>query len=150
MTREPTSDPDESPDDDSEAVPSCKCGTDRLSKFSVVDREYTFLGTLYLPLGRHVGAIAGLVSLRKVRAEVRVDHDPANMPRLYDLDDAARSASGEALRFLGGLDPFEAVAGVASWPRAPAHIVRRGAKASGGEVLDARPRPACRTVTQVA
>jgi hypothetical protein len=32
-------------------MPRCKCGTDRQSKFSVVDREYSFLGVLYLLWG---------------------------------------------------------------------------------------------------
>jgi hypothetical protein len=29
----------------------CKCGTDRTSKFSVVERQYGFLGILYLVWG---------------------------------------------------------------------------------------------------
>ncbi len=38
-------------DDDDEDLPRCKCGTDRRSKFSVVNRDYTFFGTLYLLWG---------------------------------------------------------------------------------------------------
>jgi hypothetical protein len=34
-----------------EERPHCKCGTDRDSKYCVVDRDYTFLGTLYLLWG---------------------------------------------------------------------------------------------------
>ncbi len=34
-----------------EERPRCRCGTDRSSKFSIVDRDYTFLGTLYLLWG---------------------------------------------------------------------------------------------------
>jgi hypothetical protein len=34
-----------------EPLPHCKCGTDQDSKFCVVDRDYTFLGTLYLLWG---------------------------------------------------------------------------------------------------
>jgi DNA-directed RNA polymerase subunit RPC12/RpoP len=43
---EPTSDEDEA-----DPPPQCKCGTDRLSKYSVVDREYSFVRTLYLLWG---------------------------------------------------------------------------------------------------
>ena len=32
-------------------MPCCRCGTDRRSKYSVVDREYSFLGMLYLLWG---------------------------------------------------------------------------------------------------
>lgn len=37
--------------DDEEELARCKCGTDRRSKFSVVNRDYTFLGLLYLLWG---------------------------------------------------------------------------------------------------
>lgn len=39
------------PTDDEEDLPQCKCGTNRLSKFSVVNRDYTFFGLLYLLWG---------------------------------------------------------------------------------------------------
>ncbi len=39
------------PPGEDDALARCKCGTDRASKFSIVDREYTFLGTLYLLWG---------------------------------------------------------------------------------------------------
>ena len=38
-------------EDAEEALPSCRCGTNRESKYSVVHREYSFLGTLYLLWG---------------------------------------------------------------------------------------------------
>jgi hypothetical protein len=36
---------------DAHEWPRCKCGTDRDSKFSVRDRQYSFLGILYLLWG---------------------------------------------------------------------------------------------------
>ncbi len=38
-------------DEEEEKLPQCKCGTDRRSKYSVVNRDYTFLGLLYLLWG---------------------------------------------------------------------------------------------------
>ncbi len=38
-------------DEEVEALPTCKCGTDSESKFCVKDREYSFLRTLYLLWG---------------------------------------------------------------------------------------------------
>ncbi len=38
-------------EDTEEALSSCRCGTNRESKYSVVHREYSFLGTLYLLWG---------------------------------------------------------------------------------------------------
>jgi len=32
-------------------LPHCKCGTDRTSKYMVVQRDYTFMGSLYLMWG---------------------------------------------------------------------------------------------------
>jgi hypothetical protein len=32
-------------------LPRCKCGTDRTSKFSVIERQYGFFGILYLVWG---------------------------------------------------------------------------------------------------
>jgi hypothetical protein len=48
-----------------EAPPRCKCGTDRESKFSVVNRDYTFWGLLYLLWGGT--AIPSKVSFRCVK-----------------------------------------------------------------------------------
>jgi hypothetical protein len=36
---------------DGSALPQCKCGTDRDSKYSYTEREYSFFGTLYLLWG---------------------------------------------------------------------------------------------------
>jgi hypothetical protein len=36
---------------DGSALPQCKCGTDRESKYSYTEREYSFFGTLYLLWG---------------------------------------------------------------------------------------------------
>jgi hypothetical protein len=33
------------------ALPQCKCGTDRNSKYAYSEREYSFFGTLYLLWG---------------------------------------------------------------------------------------------------
>jgi hypothetical protein len=38
-------------DDEGDALPTCKCGTDSESRFCVKDREYSFLRTLYLLWG---------------------------------------------------------------------------------------------------
>jgi hypothetical protein len=48
--------------------PRCKCGTDRQSKFSVVDREYSFLGILYLLWGGT--SVPSRVSFRCVKCGV--------------------------------------------------------------------------------
>jgi hypothetical protein len=32
-------------------APRCKCGTDKGSKYAIVDRQYTFFGILYLLWG---------------------------------------------------------------------------------------------------
>jgi hypothetical protein len=37
--------------DDDEELPHCKCGTNRRSKYSVVNRDYSFTGVLYLLWG---------------------------------------------------------------------------------------------------
>lgn len=37
--------------DDDEPLPRCQCGTDARSKYAVIDREYSFFGTLYLLWG---------------------------------------------------------------------------------------------------
>jgi hypothetical protein len=34
-----------------EPLPQCRCGTDAQSKYAVIDREYSFFGTLYLLWG---------------------------------------------------------------------------------------------------
>ena len=64
---EPTVAPAETAADDQaeEPLPSCGCGTDRLSKFSVRDRQYSFLGTLYLLWGGT--SIPSKVSFRCVK-----------------------------------------------------------------------------------
>jgi hypothetical protein len=51
VDNQPTPEPAAQPDDDDDELPRCKCGTDRHSKFSVIDRDYTFLGMLYLLWG---------------------------------------------------------------------------------------------------
>jgi hypothetical protein len=53
------------PDDDEDDLPRCACGTDRKSKFSVVNRDYSFLGLLYLLWGGT--AIPTKVSFRCVK-----------------------------------------------------------------------------------
>jgi hypothetical protein len=52
-------------DADDEELPHCKCGTDRRSKYSVVNRDYTFLGLLYLLWGGT--AIPSKVAFRCVK-----------------------------------------------------------------------------------
>ena len=49
VTNQPTCEP--AAEADAEDLPCCKCGTDRRSKFTVVDRDYTFMGMLYLLWG---------------------------------------------------------------------------------------------------
>ncbi len=71
MTSVTTSDPTVPPEDDAEDVPRCKCGTDRLSKFSVVDREYTFLGTLYALWGGT--SVPSKVSFRCVKCGAKFE-----------------------------------------------------------------------------
>jgi hypothetical protein len=38
-------------DDEWEDLPQCKCGTNRRSKYSVANRDYSFMGLLYLLWG---------------------------------------------------------------------------------------------------
>ncbi len=71
MTTQPTPAATNTSEDDDEVLPHCKCGTDRRSKFSVVDREYTFLGTLYLLWGGT--AIPTKVSFRCVKCGAMFD-----------------------------------------------------------------------------
>ena len=51
--------------DDEDELPECKCGTNRTSKFSVVNRDYTFWGLLYLLWGGT--SIPSKVSFRCVK-----------------------------------------------------------------------------------
>ena len=49
---EPTAPQAEKADDDEwEELPTCKCGTTRRSKYSVANRDYSFMGLLYLLWG---------------------------------------------------------------------------------------------------
>jgi hypothetical protein len=52
-------------DDDYEELPRCKCGTDRRSKYSVANRDYTFWGLIYLLWGGT--AIPSKVAFRCVK-----------------------------------------------------------------------------------
>ncbi len=51
--------------------PRCKCGTDRDSKFAVQEREYGFLGVLYLIWGGT--AVPTKVSFRCVKCQRTFD-----------------------------------------------------------------------------
>jgi hypothetical protein len=65
VTPPPLPEPATSADQGEEELPHCKCGTDRLSKYSVVNRDYTFLGLLYLLWGGT--AIPSKVAFRCVK-----------------------------------------------------------------------------------
>lgn len=51
MSREGVAEGAELPAPAAPEMPRCKCGTDRDSKFRIVTRDYTFMGTLYLLWG---------------------------------------------------------------------------------------------------
>ena len=38
-------------DEEEEVLPQCRCGTNRRSKYSVAERDYSFAGLLYLLWG---------------------------------------------------------------------------------------------------
>jgi hypothetical protein len=61
--------------DEEEDLPHCKCGTNRLSKFSVVNRDYTFLGQLYLIWGGT--SVPAKVSFRCVKCGAMFDSSTA-------------------------------------------------------------------------
>jgi hypothetical protein len=70
------------PSADPEDPPRCKCGTDRQSKFSVADRDYTFLGTLYLLWGGT--SVPSRVSFRCVKCGALFETTTApSVCRLY-------------------------------------------------------------------
>ncbi len=58
--------------DDDDALPTCKCGTDRTRREATPEREYSLLGTLYALWGGT--AIPTIVRFRCVHCGVVFDH----------------------------------------------------------------------------
>jgi len=58
-------------DDEWEDLPQCKCGTTRRSKYSVANRDYSFVGLLYLLWGGT--AIPTKVSFRCVKCGALIE-----------------------------------------------------------------------------